>query len=423
MFDRSVQFPMRYQLQKVAGTDDIYDLIPAPGEIQNEGTLINKSTLLTDAVASMFGFGASAVPNDVLSVLSNAALYKTAPQIAQLNTLEAGDVIYLNESGTPAPYIVVNQGIPQNSTLYDSSCNGTWVLRKDVYSNLVWDSANSNVLPGADIFNTLSGLLSLYDSDVQSAIKTVKVPYCIGGSSSTIMSGANGLSCKIFPLSSYECGITTSQGSYPIDGALLDYFSLGVDSAANTKRISYFNGSPAQWWTRSPITNSSNFAAYFDTSGRNGAGSSNGSKGLRPAFILDPTLVVVTKLPTTGLFDVNNNLIQQLPAAQIETGSYVGTGTYGASNPNTLTFSFSPKLVFISADNASFGYGMVYAIVMLVNGRTSFRIMYNGTQYGTNALTWGKTISWYCTQVSEVAYGPRSQLNESGTTYRFVAFG
>ncbi|WP_298020986.1 hypothetical protein, partial [uncultured Dysosmobacter sp.] len=34
-------------------------------------------------------------------------------------------------------------------------------------------------------------------------------------------------------------------------------------------------------------------------------------------------------------------------AAKIQTGSYVGTGTYGESNPCSLTFDFSPKLVII----------------------------------------------------------------------------
>ena len=33
--------------------------------------------------------------------------------------------------------------------------------------------------------------------------------------------------------------------------------------------------------------------------------------------------------------------------AKIQTGSYVGTGTYGASNPCSLTFDFAPKwLIF-----------------------------------------------------------------------------
>lgn len=47
-------------------------MIPAPGEVSEEGTFINKDTLLTDAVAGMFGFGASAVPNDMFNVLTHA---------------------------------------------------------------------------------------------------------------------------------------------------------------------------------------------------------------------------------------------------------------------------------------------------------------------------------------------------------------
>ena len=108
--------------------------------------------------------------------------------------------------------------------------------------------------------------------------------------------------------------------------------------------------------------------------------------------------------------------------AKIEVGSYRGNGKYGSSNRNRLTFGFVPKIVFISADDAPFGYGMEYAIVMLVNGRTSFSIMWNGTKGGTNKITWGKTVSWYCSDVDEAMYGPQSQLNNAQTTYRFIAF-
>lgn len=60
MKDRNVQYPNRYQLNKVTGTDDIYDLVPAPGEVSDEGTILNKSNLLSDVVAESLGFA----PND-----------------------------------------------------------------------------------------------------------------------------------------------------------------------------------------------------------------------------------------------------------------------------------------------------------------------------------------------------------------------
>lgn len=37
-----------------------------------------------------------------------------------------------------------------------------------------------------------------------------------------------------------------------------------------------------------------------------------------------------------------NSLMTNMGAARIQTGSYVGTGTYGASNPCSLTFNFKP---------------------------------------------------------------------------------
>ena len=36
--------------------------------------------------------------------------------------------------------------------------------------------------------------------------------------------------------------------------------------------------------------------------------------------------------------------------AKIQTGSYVGTGTYGANNPCRLTFNIKPKIGFIQSE-------------------------------------------------------------------------
>lgn len=71
MKDRSVEFPNRYRLTKVAGTNDIYDLIPAPGDVTDEGTYINKATLLKDSTAALYGLGEDAVPDDVMAMLKS----------------------------------------------------------------------------------------------------------------------------------------------------------------------------------------------------------------------------------------------------------------------------------------------------------------------------------------------------------------
>ena len=56
MKDRNVEYPNRYKLNKVTGTDDTYDLVPAPGEVSDEGTILNKGNLLSDTTAANLGF-------------------------------------------------------------------------------------------------------------------------------------------------------------------------------------------------------------------------------------------------------------------------------------------------------------------------------------------------------------------------------
>lgn len=84
---------------KVEGTDDIFDLVPAPGEIRNEGTFINKATLLKDATADLFGFGADAVPDDVFSKLSGLYLY-TWKRRTYEEQITKGGTITISGGGT-----------------------------------------------------------------------------------------------------------------------------------------------------------------------------------------------------------------------------------------------------------------------------------------------------------------------------------
>ena len=46
--------------------------------------------------------------------------------------------------------------------------------------------------------------------------------------------------------------------------------------------------------------------------------------------------------------EISDVLAQLGTKARIQTGSYVGTGTYGADNPCSLTFDFVPKFLCIN---------------------------------------------------------------------------
>jgi hypothetical protein len=216
--------------------------------------------------------------------------------------LAVGSSVFLMENGSPVEYLIVNQGIPNNSSLYDNSCDGMWLLRKDVYENRRWHSSGNNNYQSSEIHAYLnSDFFALFDSNVQTLIREVKIPYRVGSSGSTVSSGAGGLSAKIFLLSLYEVGVVKTS-TYPyrsIDGDYLEYFS-GV-SETNSKRIAYYEGSLGTWWLRSPRTKDAYYAyMVYDSDGKTGAAGLTNLYGIRPALIL----------PSNALFDEDTLLLK-----------------------------------------------------------------------------------------------------------------
>lgn len=218
--------------------------------------------------------------------LTNAV--SVAPRSSKkLSELPEGALLKIKEGGVPVNYLVVHQGKP--SSIYDVSCDGTWLLRQDIAENRVWEADNVNKLESSDIHAYLNGTwLNRYDANIKSAIKQVKIPYRQnGGSGGTDRTGANGLSCKIFLLSGYEVGWTTSDNSYfPVDGAKLSYFESGNGSSAQQKRVAKLNGSAARWWLRSPYADDTSLVWYVGSDGDYHGWSARNSSGVRPALIL-----------------------------------------------------------------------------------------------------------------------------------------
>ena len=105
--------------------------------------------------------------------------------------------------------------------------------------------------------------------------------------------------------------------------------------------------------------------------------------------------------------------ISQIP--KIQTGTYTGTGKSGSSNPNTITFNFEPKVVFITTENQG------SMALWLKDNKQMMVLNLNNTEWtcgGTpNSVTLdGKTFSWYGANVYH-------QLNASGNVHNYVAFG
>ncbi len=382
------------------------------------------------------------------------------PGSIQVQNVPVGSFITRTENGVPQYYLVVHQGLP--SEMYDASCNGTWVLRLNIYENGAWDAGNSNVLPGADIFTTMAGMLTLFDAETQAAIKTIKIPYCVGGGQSTVKSGADGLECKIFPLGGYELGCTSDiRNTLPKDGSVLEFFSPSSDK--NLNRVS---GSSTGWWTRSPYTDRADYvyAVINTASGSLGGNSANTTnRSIRPSFVLDPTFEVdgyyegIPKVITTSgtpsqaialqggsagdtipvifsgvaqLSGVTQGQEITSPGVQgfgamdgwlsvfpywrpksSASGSYTGTGSYGSSSPVVLAIPIDYKLIIVRGQVDVDPIG-----IFLSTGDGS--LLQSNTGWGRlTASRSSNELSFYNTT------GAVNQLNEIGENYIWSAFG
>ena len=205
-----------------------------------------------------------------------------------IGNVAVGDIIQLRENLVPVDYIVVHQGLP--GSMYDASCEGTWLLRKDIYETRQWHSSNVNDYENSTINSYLNTtFLNLFDADIREAIKQVKIPYRAGsGYGKTVTSGANGLSAKIFLLSATEVGFNMRYMPTN-EGVELAYFSGCADDDADNKRIAYLNSSAADWWLRSPSCNSYNGSAralFVSNKGDWRSNNCSNSYGIRPALVL-----------------------------------------------------------------------------------------------------------------------------------------
>ena len=291
-----------------------------------------------------------------------------------LSSKAIGSTIKLKVNGSAKDFIVVHQGKP--SSVYDDSCNGTWLLMKDIYENRQWHSSNTNDYANSTIHSYLnSTFLNLFESNIKNAIKQVKLPYRKGsGTSTTVTSGSNGLSAKIFLLSATETSFSFS--SMPSgEGAELAYFKGCADNSSDSKRVAYLNGSAALWWLRSPYCSYFLFALYVSSDGGWGGGGCSDSCGIRPALILPSTLLV------SDDGTVSTNTAPSTPGSISVPSSIMG-GT-------NISISWAK-----SSDAESNLAG--YKVERSTNGGSSWSQIYQGTATSTtNNVAFGTTSVMY----------------------------
>lgn len=292
-----------------------------------------------------------------------------------LSSKAIGSTIKLKVNGSAKDFIVVHQGKP--SSVYDDSCNGTWLLMKDIYENRQWHSSNTNDYANSTIHSYLnSTFLNLFESNIKNAIKQVKLPYRKGsGTSTTVTSGSNGLSAKIFLLSATEASFNFSSYMPSGEGAELAYFKGCADNSSDSKRVAYLNGSAAVWWLRSPYCY--NFYGALGVSSYGGWDSDgcSSSFGIRPALILPSTLLV------SDDGTVSTNTAPSTPGSISVPSSIMG-GT-------NISISWAK-----SSDAESNLAG--YKVERSTNGGSSWNQIYQGTATSTtNNVAFGTTSVMY----------------------------
>lgn len=199
-----------------------------------------------------------------------------------LGDMPIGSEVYLTESGSPELYIVVNQGLPSSD--YDSSCDGTWLLRKFIdQQQQPWNT--SDWVLGYNMSNidqylqaTFAERFSTYA--INNLFMLPQIPV-------VDFRGQLNYEARVFLLSMSELD-ESGNTSIPQEGSALQYF---IDSG-NSKKIAYLDGTATPWWSRSMHQNDNSWAWRINASGDRGTVLNKTKNGVRPAIILKKDTMV-----------------------------------------------------------------------------------------------------------------------------------
>ena len=200
----------------------------------------------------------------------------------QLSDYVEGDVVKINENGTPVDFYVAKHD-------YESGLNGagrTLLVRKDYYDNRAWHSSGVNAWANCAMRSWLnSTYLNMLDADIRSLIGTTKYYYTPGNGNWSVTTRSD----AIFLLSAYELG--KSESWFNKEGTTLP-------NATNYQNAN-LNGRTWVQWTRSPHTRDIYSAISMNPGGSVGGSRCTNTFGSRPVFTL----------PSTAKFDPDTNVI------------------------------------------------------------------------------------------------------------------
>ena len=353
-----------------------YDIGPLnPAGISQEGTPLNKGTLLKDTTAALFGLGASNVPNDALAFLGKYNQHwwicRSPSRTGYIEKLTP-----VNTTNQIIMYITAREYLQYSKSLTINQTTGAVSLKNPSY----YYPSGGNPSNGAFL-------------DLGSASNSIKA---LIDMAPVYVKGLNGDKNNIYFLPAGSTLQRTYGGSYTVIIG-----SDGGDDEWYYPVIHYHTGNQAS--VRASIVSSQSSlipageASYTWSTNRN-AYPDNGMVG---------------ELLYTYLGRPFDNIVA---APKIETGSYVGTGTYGSGNLNSLTFGFVPKLLLVSYGTSGLQPNGGYwqnCFIWFTGNKT---VLSGGASYSNTFSSNGNTISWYGSNAN-------GQCNISGATYNYIAIG
>lgn len=374
MNDRIPLYPGRVKMTPVAGQANTFDMVRADDPTQ-AGTPLNKATLLKDATAALYGLGASAVPDDVLAELGKYKQYwwrRRTPAfngyVEQQRDIVSSDNPVFSTGRGETNYIYYSKSI----NIDQSNGNVTLVSPSSIYVGY-----NENTLPG----------------NCQSLCNQAPCYFWFNTES------------IIFYL---PAGATYAQDTTLTDTSTetMAWYTNGSDSGNITLRNTSYTNPKALRVISEKVDRDAGEWEYVQSSNRNAYPDSGTQDGYEYEYLGVPFDNAVT-------------------VSKIEMGSYVGTGTYGQANPNTLTFGFAPKFVWIyeffrSGSWYDAGDASKIPFELIPEGEFGRKYPPSTTPtHSTNTYSKrvGSTLYWYNTDSAG------DQLNYSNSTYYYIAIG
>lgn len=422
---------------------------------QQVGTPLNKANLLKDVTALTLGLTGDAVPNDMFNALAHAGdLHVWRKTVTTSQEIPAGYTLGELQTGSfpfvGADYVTWESGTPIVAD------DGTVSLKTSATSNVNFNS-NLNDLKGTYCKpNTTSGIFSANqvifipsDANFISAGNTKNVdkyqlvigtPKTPAGTTTTYPVSTN--------RNAYQEGNDAKPAGYTLGEVVTGSFRFAT------------NSNHSVWYHVSDSLNVADDGTIslgaYERVGMRGGTDYNSSTiaGLKGKFIQlesnDYAGYVSSPFSNLGIYYVPSDAVfsggpatdryqpvtgyAAIPAnttieylgclgdkARVQVVSYVGTGTYGEDNPNSLTFDFVPKAVIISSAPVQSSY--VYIAIMVPDAGIYSVVMSSYLGYesrtpgGSGIVTKNnKTITFY-------SGDDTAQLNGSGIKYTAVAIG